>query len=104
MKVSADLARQSLPTGWTETGMPARAALARSGTPVGGEVLPAQLEGGILGGKAYLAAYALGCGATGLTFLDDEVKDFFLPDASGKAVMFLIAVGRSAARAGRVRR
>ncbi len=61
----------------------------------------AQLEGGILGGKAYLAAYALGCGATGLTFLDDDVTDFFSPDAAGKAVMFLVAVGRSAARAGR---
>ena len=37
-----------------------------------------QLEGGILGGKIYLAAYALGCGATGLTFLDNDVTDFFL--------------------------
>jgi len=59
----------------------------------------AQLEGGILGGKVYLAAYALGCGATGLTFLDDDVTDFFSPDAAGKAVMFLIAVGHSARRA-----
>lgn len=58
----------------------------------------AQLEGGILGGKVYLAAYALGCGATGLTFLDDDVTDFFSPDAAGKAVMFLIAVGRPARR------
>jgi SagB-type dehydrogenase family enzyme len=58
----------------------------------------AQLEGGILGGKVYLAAYALGCVATGLTFLDDDVTDFFSPDATGKAVMFLIAVGRSARR------
>ena len=59
----------------------------------------AQLEGGILGGKVYLAAYALGCGATGLTFLDDDVTEFFSPDAAGKAVMFLIAVGRPAPRA-----
>ena len=58
----------------------------------------AQLEGGILGGKVYLAAYTLGCGATGLTFLDDEVTDFFSPDAAGKAVMFLIAVGRPGKR------
>ena len=59
-----------------------------------------QLEGGILGGKVYLAAYALGCGATGLTFLDNDVTDFFSPDAAGKAVMFLIAVGRPARRIG----
>ena len=58
----------------------------------------AQLEGGILGGKVYLAAYALGCGATGLTFFDDDVTDFFSPDAAGKAVMFLIAVGHSVRR------
>src|SRR5438445_1112189 len=35
-----------------------------------------QLESGILGGKLYLAAYALGLGATGLTFFDDEVTRF----------------------------
>ena len=61
----------------------------------------AQLEGGTLGGKVYLAAYALGCGATGLTFLDDDVTDFFSPDAAGKGVMFLIAVGRPARRTGK---
>ena len=53
----------------------------------------AQLEGGILGGKMYLAAYALGFGATGLTFLDDDVIEFFSPDAAGKSVMFFMAVG-----------
>ena len=58
----------------------------------------AQLEGGILGGKVYLAAYALGCGATGLTFFDDDVTDFFSPDAAGKSVMFLMAVGRPGRR------
>ncbi|MEE8537262.1 MAG: SagB/ThcOx family dehydrogenase [Acidobacteriota bacterium] len=57
-----------------------------------------QLEGGILGGKAYLAAYALGFGATGLTFFDDDVTDFFSPDATGKSVMFLTAIGRPARR------
>ena len=55
----------------------------------------AQLEGGLRGGKVYLAAYALGCGATGLTFLDDDVTEFFSPHAAGKSVMFLMAVGRS---------
>ncbi len=58
----------------------------------------AQLEGGIAGGRAYLASYAQGFGATGLTFLDGEVVDFFSPHAAGKAVMFLVALGRSARR------
>jgi SagB-type dehydrogenase family enzyme len=51
----------------------------------------AQLEGGIAGGRLYLAAYAQRFGATGLTFLDDEVSAFF--DTS-RAVMFLTALGR----------
>jgi nitroreductase len=54
----------------------------------------AQLDAAIRGGKCYLAAYALGLGATGLTFFDDEVIDFFSPDAAGNDVMFLVAVGR----------
>ena len=54
----------------------------------------AQLEGGIVGGRLYLAAYALRFGATGLTFLDDEVTEFFSPHAEGKSVMFLTALGR----------
>ena len=58
----------------------------------------AQLEGGILGGKVYLAAYALGLGATGLTFVDDDVIEFFSPDAAGKSVMFFMAVGRPGRR------
>jgi SagB-type dehydrogenase family enzyme len=53
----------------------------------------AQLEGGLIGGRAYLASYALGLGATGLTFFDDAVTDFFSPHASGKSVMFLVAFG-----------
>jgi SagB-type dehydrogenase family enzyme len=56
-----------------------------------------QLEAGILGGKVYLLSYALGLGATGLTFYDDDVVRFFSPHASGKSVMFLMAVGHSAA-------
>jgi SagB-type dehydrogenase family enzyme len=58
----------------------------------------AQLEGGIVGGRLYLAAYALRFGATGLTFLDDEVTDFFSPHAKGKSVMFLTALGRTVRR------
>ena len=52
-----------------------------------------QLEGGITGGRMYLAAYAQHFGATGLTFFDDEVTDFFSPHAAGKAVLFLTALG-----------
>ncbi len=58
----------------------------------------AQLDASIAAGRAYLAAYALGLGATGLTFYDDEVTDFFGPSAAGKSVMFLIAVGVPARR------
>ncbi len=58
----------------------------------------AQLEGGIIGGRIYLAAYAQRLGATGLTFFDDDVTEFFSPHAEGKSVMFLMAVGRSARR------
>jgi SagB-type dehydrogenase family enzyme len=53
----------------------------------------AQLEAGILAGRMYLAAYAQGFGATGLTFFDDEVIDFFSPHAAEKSVMFLLALG-----------
>ena len=59
------------------------------------------LEAGIEGGKTYLAAYAQGLGATGLTFFDDDVVRFFSPLAAGRSVMFLVACGRvrrSAAR------
>jgi nitroreductase len=55
----------------------------------------AALEAAIIGGRLYLAAYSLGLGATGLTFYDDEVTDFFSPHAAGKGVMFLTAVGHS---------
>lgn len=58
----------------------------------------AQLEAGILGGRLYLAAYALRLGATGLTFYDDEVTQFFSPHAAGKSPMFLMAVGVPARR------
>jgi SagB-type dehydrogenase family enzyme len=57
-----------------------------------------QLEGGILGGRMYLAAYAQGFGATGLTFFDDDVTAFFAPHAADKSVMFLIALGYAARR------
>ena len=58
----------------------------------------AQLEASIGGGKLYLAAYAQGLGASGLTFFDDDVTEFFSPHAAGKSVMFLIALGKSVKR------
>ena len=54
-----------------------------------------QLEAGFLGGKLYLAAYAHGLGASGLTFYDDEVTAFFSPHAAGKATIFLTCLGKS---------
>lgn len=60
----------------------------------------AQLEAAIMGGKLYLAAYAQRLGASGLTFFDDDVTEFFSPHAAGKSVMFLIALGKSAKRKG----
>jgi SagB-type dehydrogenase family enzyme len=61
------------------------------------------LEAGIEGGRAYLAAYALGLGATGLTFFDDDVTRFFSPPAAGQSVMFLVACGRRRPREARPR-
>ncbi len=58
-----------------------------------------QLEAGLLGGKLYLAAYAQRLGATGLTFYDDDVTQFFSPHAENKAAIFLMALGHSAKRA-----
>ena len=58
----------------------------------------AQLEAGILGGKLYLAAYAQRLGASGLTFYDDDVVNFFSPHARGKSAIFLVALGHSALR------
>ena len=53
-----------------------------------------QLEAGTVGGRMYLAAYALGLGATGLTFFDDDVTDFFSPHAKGKSTILLLAIGK----------
>jgi hypothetical protein len=49
--------------------------------------------GSVRGGRLYLASYALGLGATGLTFFDDDVVDVFSPHASRRSVVFLAAVG-----------
>jgi nitroreductase len=56
----------------------------------------AQLEGGIAAERLQLAAFALGLGATGLTFLDDEVSAFF---GTRAAPMLTVAMGVPAYRA-----
>jgi SagB-type dehydrogenase family enzyme len=53
-----------------------------------------QLEAGAIGGSIYLAAYAQHLGATGLTFFDDDVVNFFSPHAKDKSAIFLLAIGK----------
>jgi len=53
-----------------------------------------QLEAGAIGGRIYLAAYGQHLGATGLTFFDDDVINFFSPHARDKSAIFLLAIGR----------
>ncbi len=55
----------------------------------------ANLEAGLYGGRLYLCAYAQHFGATGLTFYDRDVVDFFSPHALGKDAIFVTALGRS---------
>jgi SagB-type dehydrogenase family enzyme len=52
-----------------------------------------QLEAGVIAGRMYLAAYALRLGATGLTFFDDDVTNFFSPHAIHESGIFLLAIG-----------
>lgn len=59
----------------------------------------AQLAGAISGGRVYLAAHALGLGATGLTFYDDEMAGFLGLPAAETVVLFLVVCGRAAAQA-----
>jgi SagB-type dehydrogenase family enzyme len=56
----------------------------------------AQLEGGVAAEWLQLAAFTLGVGATGLTFLDDDVSGFF---GTRAAPMLTVAVGVPANRA-----
>ncbi len=44
-----------------------------------------------------LCAYALGLGASGLTFSDDEVTNFFAPHAADKSAIFVVALGHTSA-------
>jgi len=50
----------------------------------------AQLEAGIASGRLSLAAFTLGCGATGLTFFDEPVRRFF---ATNSSCMLVTSVG-----------
>jgi SagB-type dehydrogenase family enzyme len=58
----------------------------------------AHLEAGILGGRAYLGAYGLERGASGLTFYDDDTTKFFSPHAVGKSPILMVAIGVPQAR------
>jgi hypothetical protein len=52
-----------------------------------------QFESGILAGRIYLSAYNQKIGASGSTFYDDAVSDFFSPHAKDKDVMIAVGVG-----------
>ena len=54
----------------------------------------AQLEPAIYAGKLHLGTHALGLGAVGSTSYDDEVVDFFSPQASGSSYMFVVVFGK----------
>ena len=64
----------------------------------------AQLEAGIRAGKIYLSAYALGVGASGSTFYDDAVTEFFSPRAKNLSTMIEVGIGVPAytARPGKI--
>ena len=53
----------------------------------------AQTVAGIIGGRIYLASHALGLGATGLTFYDDSVVEFFGPHSAGQEAVFVVPMG-----------
>jgi len=64
----------------------------------------AQFEAGVRAGKVYLSSYAMGIGASGSTFFDDAVTEFFSPHAKEKSPMIAVGVGVPGykARSGRV--
>jgi SagB-type dehydrogenase family enzyme len=64
----------------------------------------AQFEAGVIAGKIYLSAYAQGIGASGSTFFDEAVTEFFSPHAENKNTMIAIGIGRPGykAKAGKV--
>ena len=52
-----------------------------------------QFEAGVIAGGIYLAAYAQKMGASGSTFFDDAVSEFFSPHAADKSTMIAVGVG-----------
>jgi hypothetical protein len=52
-----------------------------------------QFEAGIIAGKIYLSAYAQQLGASGSTFFDDAVTEYFSPHAKDKSTMIVVGVG-----------
>jgi len=64
----------------------------------------AQFEAGIRAGKIYLSAYAVRLGASGSTFFDDAVTEFFSPHARDKSAMIAVGIGEPAytARPGKI--
>jgi SagB-type dehydrogenase family enzyme len=53
----------------------------------------AQLEAGIIAGNIYLSSYAQSIGASGTTFFDDAVTEFFSPHAANKSTMIAMGIG-----------
>ncbi len=53
----------------------------------------AQFEAGIVAGKIYLSTYAQGLGASGSTFYDDAVTEFFSPHAMDMSTMIATGIG-----------
>ena len=58
-----------------------------------------QFEAGVIAGKIYLAAYAQQIGASGSTFFDDAVTEFFSPHANNKSTMIVVGIGIPAYKA-----
>jgi SagB-type dehydrogenase family enzyme len=56
-------------------------------------------EAGIRAGRIYLAAYSLNIGATGLTFYDDDIIDFFSPYSKDMQNIMVVAIGVPAYKA-----
>ena len=53
----------------------------------------AQFEAGVVAGRMYLASYAQGMGASGTTFYDDAVTEFFSPQAAETTPMMALGIG-----------
>jgi SagB-type dehydrogenase family enzyme len=56
----------------------------------------AQIEAGVRAGKIYLSSYSVGLGASGSTFYDDAVTEFFSPHARDKSTMIAVGIGKPA--------